>query len=133
MAGWPVVIHGDGTQTRDFTYVSDTARGIVLAATADRAVGETINVGQGREIAIRELAEIIALITRRNGLEVRHGPSRPGDVLRLCADTRKSSELLGFHPQVSLREGLRRLHAWYESSGSSPEVLLADEIETNWQ
>jgi UDP-glucose 4-epimerase len=132
MAGRPLVVHGDGTQTRDFTYVTDTARGILLAATAERAVGQTVNLGQGKEISINQLAEAIGAATGRNDLDVRHGPSRPGDVLRLYADTRRAVELLGFRAEISLREGLSRVRAWYESSSLSPEALLADEIEMNW-
>ena len=133
MAGRPLVVHGDGTQTRDFTYVADTARGILLAATAEKAVGETINLGQGKEISINQLAEAVGAATGRNDLDIRHGAPRPGDVLRLYSDSRKAAELLGFRPEISLREGLSRLRAWYESSGLSPEALLADEIEMNWQ
>ena len=133
MAGRPLVVHGDGMQTRDFTYVADTAHGIVLAATADRAVGETINLGQGKEISINQLARAIGAATGRNDLNIVHGPARPGDVLRLYADSRKATELIGFRPQTSLGEGLIRLRGWYESSRLSPEALLANEIELNWQ
>lgn len=133
MAGRPLMVHGDGTQTRDFTFVADTARGILLAATADKAVGETINLGQGKEITVNELAQAVGAATGRSDLEVRHGPGRPGDVLRLYADSRRAEALLGFRPEVSLREGLRRLRAWYEASGRSPEALLAEEVEVNWQ
>ncbi len=60
LAGRPMVVFGDGTQTRDFTYVEDTARGILLAGMADTAVGQTINLGSGREIAINDLAHEVA-------------------------------------------------------------------------
>jgi UDP-glucose 4-epimerase len=133
MAGRPLVIHGDGMQTRDFTYVADTARGIVLAANAERAVGQTINLGQGKEISIKELAAAIAASTGRNELDIRYGPSRPADVLRLLADNRRAAELLTFSPEITLREGLGRLRDWYKSSGVSPETLLEDEVEINWQ
>jgi UDP-glucose 4-epimerase len=133
MAGRPLLVHGDGRQTRDFTYVADTARGILLAAMADRAVGETINLGQGKEISINELVGAIGAATGRNNLDILYGPPRPGDVLRLHADNRKAAELIGYTPQTSLREGLIRLRAWYQSSELSPETLLADEIEMNWQ
>jgi UDP-glucose 4-epimerase len=133
MAGRSLIVHGDGTQTRDFTYVADTARGILLAAATDKAVGNTINLGHGEEISINELALTVGAVVRRNDIQIQHGPSRPGDVLRLYADNRKAAELLGFVPQISLLEGLHRLKAWYESSGRTPEALLADEQETNWQ
>ena len=133
MVGRPLIIHGDGTQTRDFTYVSDTARGILLAAAAEQATGATINLGSGTETSINTLAELVGAAVGRNRVEHEYRPPRPGDVMRLCADSRKASELLGFAPQVGLQEGLVRLKTWYENSGLAPEVLLAEEIETNWQ
>ena len=133
LAGKPLIVHGDGTQTRDFTYVADTARGILLTATSDAAIGETINLGQGREISINELALEIGAATGRNDLEIRHGSPRPGDVLRLFADSSKAAALVGFEPKITLREGLMRLRGWYASSGLDPDQLLADEVEMNWQ
>jgi len=133
LAGRPLLVHGDGAQTRDFTFVSDTARGIVLAASVEEAVGETLNLGQGNEISILELARAIGAATGRNDIEIRHGPARPGDVLRLHADSSKARELLGFEPEISLSEGLRRLRAWYEESGVALESLLEQERDTNWR
>jgi UDP-glucose 4-epimerase len=133
MAGRPLIVHGDGTQTRDFSYVADTARAIMSAATAEKAIGETINIGHGKEISINELAETIAAVVRRNDVQVQRAPPRPGDVLRLCADSHKAASLLGFAPEVTLHEGLRRLKDWYDISGTAPEVLLAQEREQNWQ
>lgn len=133
MAGKPMIIFGDGTQTRDFTYVSDTARGIMMAGFADSAVGQTINLGSGFEIAINELAEEIALILQQSNTSLIHDEPRPGDVLRLYAETTKAYKLLGFKPQISLREGLTKLKDWYLSLGESPEVLLENEIIHNWE
>jgi UDP-glucose 4-epimerase len=133
MAGRPLLVHGDGAQTRDFSYVADTARGILLAAQSEKAIGETINIGNGKEISINALAESIGAVVRCNDLQLKHGPARPGDVLRLYADSGKAASLLGFAPQISLREGLSRLKLWYEDSGVDPSALLAEEIEANWQ
>jgi len=133
MAGRPMVIFGDGTQTRDFTYVSDTARGILMAGLADVAVGQTINLGSGREIAINELAREVAAIVRRPDAGVIHDAPRPGDTLRLYADIIKAGQLLGFEPRVTFREGLIRLRDWYLSLGQPPELLLGQEIVRNWE
>jgi UDP-glucose 4-epimerase len=133
MAGRRLVIHGTGAQTRDFTFVSDTAQGIILAATATQAVGETINLGQGKEISINLLAEQIRVVTGRETLEVVHARPRPGDVLRLCADGRKAAELIGFRPKTRLNDGLTQLRNWYEASGFSAETMLKEEIEVNWE
>jgi len=133
MAGRPMVIFGDGTQTRDFTYVSDIARGILMAGLADDAVGQTINFGSGCEIAIKELARQVAAAVGQSDAAVIHDDPRPGDTLRLYADTTKACQLLGFEPEVTLREGLTRLRDWYLSLGESPEVLLEQEILRNWE
>lgn len=133
LTGRPMVVFGDGTQTRDFTYVSDAARGIILAGLSDDAVGQTINLGSGYEIAINDLAREVAAIAGCPKAEVVHDIPRPGDVLRLYADTSKASQLIGFKPQVTLPEGLTRLRDWYMSLGKSPEELLDQEIVHNWE
>lgn len=133
MAGKPMVIFGDGRQTRDFTYVSDTARGIILAGESEAAVGQTLNIGQGREITIRDLAQQVATAVGRDRAQVLYDQSRPGDVLRLFADSGNARGLLGYEPRVSLAEGLVRLHRWYLGSGLSAEQMLADERLHNWQ
>jgi len=133
MAGKPMVIFGDGSQTRDFTFVGDTARGILLAGFSDEVVGETINLGQGTEISINALAREVANVASGNGAPVVHTAPRPGDVLRLYADASKARQMLGFRPTISLREGLSRLKAWYQSLEKDPEALLDDEVEQNWK
>src|SRR5690606_8902423 len=131
LAGRPMVVFGDGAQTRDFTYVSDTAAGILLAGEHEGAIGETINLGFGREVTINELATKVSAAVGRPAV-VTHDIPRPGDVLRLYADTSKAQALLGFQPTVTLEEGLRRLAAWYEACGVPPERLLEAEVVRNW-
>jgi UDP-glucose 4-epimerase len=131
-AGRPLVVFGDGRQTRDFTEVSDTARGILAAGFADKAVGETINVGSGYEIEIGELARAVVEVVGRE-VPVEHDEPRPGDVLRLYADATRARELLGFEPRIGLRDGLRRLLEWYRASGQSPEELLRHDVRRNWE
>jgi UDP-glucose 4-epimerase len=133
LAGKPMVIFGDGSQTRDFTFVSDTARGILVAGLADSTVGETINIGSGFEIPIRELADEVRLVTNRPDAVIIHEADRPGDVLRLYSDTSKAHRLIGFEPRVSLRDGLTQLLAWYQSQGKTPEEMLRTEIVKNWE
>jgi UDP-glucose 4-epimerase len=133
MAGKPMVIFGDGTQTRDFTFVRDTAHGILLAGYADNAVGETINLGQGQEITVNALAEKVKQVIGTGNSEITYIDQRPGDVLRLFADSARASNLLQFSPQVGLGEGLKELYAWYKESKHSPEELLENEIVQNWK
>ena len=129
----PLVIFGDGTQTRDFTYVGDTARGIIEAGTAEDAVGRTINLGGGAEISIGELAREVANVVGHPDAEVIYDAPRPGDVLRLYSDTALAEQILGFEPRVSMHQGLTQLRAWYLSQSQSPQELLEQEILHNWQ
>ena len=127
-----MVIFGDGTQTRDFTFVSDSARGIILAGTQAAAVGMTINLGSGIEVTINDLARTVAAVAGRPDADVIHAEPRPGDVLRLCADMSQACTLLGYTVGVTLTEGLRQLLAWYRAQGTSPEDLLRAEVVRNW-
>ncbi|MBF0157567.1 MAG: GDP-mannose 4,6-dehydratase, partial [Magnetococcales bacterium] len=131
LAGKPLVIFGDGTQTRDFSYVEEIARGILLAGFAPAVVGETLNLGSGREIRINDLAATVARVIGRD-CTIEHAPPRPGDVLRLFADAGKSRRLLGFTHEITLEEGLRRLKTWYDDLGQTPDELLATEVVHNW-
>jgi UDP-glucose 4-epimerase len=131
LANRPMVVFGDGTQTRDFTYVSDTARGIVLAGLADAAVGRTINLGSGSEIAINDLARVVGRVAGTDGGIV-HDDPRPGDVGRLYAETSLARELLGYRAEIGFDQGLRQLLDWYRSLELTPEQLLEREVVRNW-
>ena len=131
LAGRPLVVFGDGTQTRDFTFVSDTASAIIAAGLTDAAVGETINVGSGSSVSIGALAQAVGRATGRP-VEISLDAPRPGDVHDLCADTTKAAALLRCPPMVKLEDGLRRLLAWYSASGADPGELLAHERVRNW-
>jgi UDP-glucose 4-epimerase len=107
------VIFGDGTQTRDFTYVSNVVDANLRAARhPGRLGGEVFNVGAGVQTS---LAELVALFNEITGQDLRpiHEPARAGDVLHSLADVGKIERTLGYRPAVSLREGLGRTLAWY--------------------
>ena len=133
LAGKPMVIFGDGTQTRDFTFVADTAGGILAAGFSEAALGQTINLGSDKEIQIRELAQTIAEALDRPTAEIIQADPRPGDVLRLLADSSKAKKLLQFQPTVSLLDGISRLQDWYANQGKTPEELLEREVVRNWE
>ena len=133
MAGRPMVIFGDGEQTRDFTFVSDTAAGILAAGLSDGAVGQTINLGHGKEITITRLATMIAEVLGRPNAEIKYSERRPGDVLRLLSDSSKARKLFGFKTTVDLRDGLASLRDWYAIQQKSPEELLEEEVLLNWE
>lgn len=133
LAGKPMVIFGDGSQTRDFTFVTDTAAGICAAGLSDGAVGQTINLGNGKEITINRLATIIAEVLGRPDAEITYAERRPGDVVRLLSDSSKARNLFGFKTTVSLRDGLGCLLDWYQGQGKTPEKLLEEEVVFNWE
>jgi UDP-glucose 4-epimerase len=131
LAGQPLIVFGDGTQTRDFTYVADSARGIQLAGANDAAIGRTLNLGSGVELTINSLAAAIMTAAGRT-VSVEHHMPRPGDVLRLCADMTQARALLGYEPRVALADGLSQLLDWYRQQDASPEELLRSEVVRNW-
>jgi UDP-glucose 4-epimerase len=112
--------------------VEDSARGIVAAGVAPRAVGATINIGSGHEITVNELARLVGEVTG-TGLSPEYHPGRPGDVLRLYSDSRRATDLLGWTPQVSLREGLEKLVAWHDEQGTDWSRALTEDVPHNWE
>jgi GDP-L-fucose synthase len=108
-----VVLWGDGSPTREFLYVEDAAEAFVLAA--ERYDGEApVNIGAGKEISIRELAELIAELTGFTG-EITWDESMPNGQPRRSLDASRAKELFGFEARTSLREGLERTIAWYRA------------------
>lgn len=129
----PPIIFGDGEQTRDFVHVTDTARIIADLAECDAAVGQTVNLGTGQEIAIGRLADLISVTVGRPGLAPEYREARPGDVRRLCADASVARRLVGAQPRVSLAEGIRDLVEWFRSQPLSASQMLSQMVERNWE
>jgi nucleoside-diphosphate-sugar epimerase len=109
----PAIIHGDGEQTRDFTYVANVVDGVLRAVEAPGAVGEVINVATSSRVSLNELFAVLKKLTG-SSLIASHGPARAGDVRDSQADISKAHRLLGYQPHVSFEEGLRRTLAWIE-------------------
>jgi UDP-glucose 4-epimerase len=109
-AGRAPTIHGDGLQTRDFTYVANAVQALVKAADAPAAAGKSYNVGTGRRVSLLELVEVLNRQLGRH-LVPRHGAPRPGDVRHSCADITQARRDLGYEPTVSFEEGLQALLA----------------------
>jgi UDP-glucose 4-epimerase len=93
-------------------------------------VGETVNIGRGSEISINELARLVGEVAGRADIAVERIEPRPGDVLRLYADTTKARRCSA-RPEVTLRGGLQRLKDWYLAQGKAK--LLEHERVRNWQ
>ncbi|MCZ7663037.1 MAG: GDP-mannose 4,6-dehydratase [Thermoleophilia bacterium] len=111
--GLPVTVYGDGSQSRDFTYVDDIARGTILGL---RPLGfEVINLGGDRPVSLRE---VISLVERQAGREaaLEYEPGHPADVPATWASIEKAGMLLGWRPEVSLEEGVARLARWYREN-----------------
>ena len=106
-AGEPLPVHGDGGQTRDFTYVGDVVRGLMAAATAEGVSGKVFNLAGGQSTSLLELAHLAGRVL---GVEVkiRHEPAREGDVRDSRGDGTRARKAFGFRTEVSLEEGLRR-------------------------
>lgn len=133
LAGQRMTIFGDGEQTRDFTYVDELAEGIIEAGGCDSAVGETINLGQGMETTVNDLARVVAGVCGANKLQTDYQPARPGDVRRLFADRSRAGELFGWVPKIELADGVSRLRDWYEAQGISPHKLLEQVSVRSWE
>ncbi|MPZ07151.1 MAG: NAD-dependent epimerase/dehydratase family protein [Nitrososphaeraceae archaeon] len=103
---------------RDFTFVSDTARGIIQAMITDGINGETINIGTGKSVQIRELVGIIAdIMSHEPSITIDASRIRPDDVETLICDYSKANRLLGWSPTVSLRHGLEVTIDWIRKNG----------------
>jgi GDP-L-fucose synthase len=116
-------VWGTGTASREFLFVRDAARGIALAA-AHYDKPDPVNLGSGREITIRDLAELICDLCGFRG-EVRWDASKPDGQPRRCLDTRRASREFGFRASTSFRDGLIETIAWYERNRDRVEQRIA--------
>lgn len=108
-----IPIYGDGRQTRDFTFVSDAVAANLAAATVPEAVGEVFNIGGGSRVALTEVIDTMEQIVNKPIL--RYYKERAiGDARHTSADVSKAQNVLGYNPQVSLREGLTREWEWIQ-------------------
>lgn len=126
------VIFGDGTQTRDFTYISDTVKGIVMASESDLLIGQTINIARGQEVSISKLAKIISEKLGKEDIEIVYKEQRPGDVMRHYADVKKAQETLAFYASMDIGEGIDKYIKWFTSQGYDYKRLLDKDMVFNW-
>jgi UDP-glucose 4-epimerase len=114
----PPIIYGDGTQTRDYTYIKDAVNAYDLTLNHDCAIREPLNFGTGTEVSINEIANKIISIFGKNGiLAPTHIESRIGEVERLIADFSEAKKVLGWEPSVSFDQGLNEFAKWYQAYG----------------
>lgn len=125
--GEPIVVFGDGSQSRDFTFVDDIAAGTVAAL---EPLGfEVINLGGDRPVLLSAIIEQIAELTGKKA-QIEYRPAHPADVPTTWADVSKAAKLLNWRPRISIEEGLRRCVAWYRDNREMARSLeLCDRKE----
>ena len=110
------MIQGDGEQTRDFIYVKDTVRGLIIPYENEASRGQIINLGTGKDISMNRLLKLICDYMGYEG-EWERQPERTSDVKKLCADIGKARKLMGFEPETSFEDGIRESLDWYMHNG----------------
>lgn len=116
-AGEPIPFFGDGSTSRDYTYIDDIVSGVLASLERAGEHGYRVwNLGSDRPVTLRELVETIGEVVGRKP-EIERKPMQPGDVPRTWADLTRAGEELGYRPTTKLREGLERQHAWMRSVG----------------
>ncbi|MCU0561831.1 MAG: SDR family NAD(P)-dependent oxidoreductase [Desulfobacterales bacterium] len=117
--GMPPLIHGDGSQTRDFVYVGDVVAALIAAATAAAAAGRVFNVGTGGAVSIRRLWAEVARLAGA-ACTPRFGPRRAGDVPHSVAAVAAAAEGLNFSPRVGFEQGLALTLGWFKENRKGP-------------
>jgi UDP-glucose 4-epimerase len=115
LAGQPLEVHGDGLQSRDFTYVDNVVEANLLAARAAGIAGEAFNVACGDRFTLLDVVEAIEAALGHK-VERAHEPSRAGDVRHTLADISKAMSLLSYRPLVAFDEGMKRTVAWFQNA-----------------
>ena len=126
LAGEPLTVHGDGTQTRCFCHVSDVVKALAQLAHEDRSVGEILNIGSDEEVSIMRLAELVRELAGSSSEIIKipyHQAYAAGfeDMARRVPDISKIHSLIGFRPEKSLSEIIKDVIHYHKSEG--PEVL----------
>ncbi len=118
LCGEPLTVHGDGTATRDWLHVDDTAAAIeaLIAAPRERVSGEVVNVATGVDISVREIAALVLEAVGDPCGTVTHVEQRPGQVERHIGSTAKLAQLTGWRASIGFEDGLERTIAWYREN-----------------
>jgi UDP-N-acetylglucosamine 4-epimerase len=123
--GQPPVINGDGTTSRDFTYVANVVHANLLSLFTknQKAVNQVYNIGYGEQTSLLQLVQDLKKITGVS-VEPIHAPERSGDVKHSLADISKAKTLLGYNPAISVEEGLRQTCEWYKLKHESLKLKV---------
>jgi UDP-glucose 4-epimerase len=117
ISGRAPVIYGDGSQSRDFVYVKDVVKALILAADTKNSAGQVLNIGSGSNVTINGLWELIASLAGQQ-LMPEYKPARAGDILHSIADINLAESLLNFKIDFSLEQGLAATLEWYRGQRS---------------
>jgi UDP-glucose 4-epimerase len=121
----PPIIYGDGTQTRDYTFVADAVKAYDLLLNHDEPITEPVNIGSGSELSIIEIARrIIDLCGRSGQIEPVHSDPRMGEVKRLIANASRAKELLGWRADYNFEQGLKDFVQWYKNYGFEERIRI---------
>jgi nucleoside-diphosphate-sugar epimerase len=110
----PVTVYGNGKQTRSFCYIIDNIIGLLLLTACSKAKGETVNIGNSREVSILELAEKVKEITKSKST-IEFQPLPKDDPKRRCPHTGKIESLIGWKANVNFEDGLKRTITWFSA------------------
>jgi UDP-glucose 4-epimerase len=121
----PPIIYGDGTQTRDYTFVADAVKAYDLLLNHKEPITEPVNIGSGSELSIIEIARrIIDLCGRSGQIEPVHSDPRMGEVKRLIANASRAKELLGWRADYNFEQGLKDFVQWYKNYGFEERIRI---------
>ena len=112
LKGEPITMYGDGSTSRDYTYVDDTVQGVIAAMKYDKSNFEIINLGNNYTISLKELVNAIENVMGKKAV-IEQLPEQPGDVPKTFADISKAKKLLDYNPQIKLEEGLKKFYDWF--------------------
>lgn len=112
LKGEPVTLYGNGSTSRDYTYVDDIVQGVIAAMKYDQSPFEIINLGNNYTVSLKDLVQLLEEVTGKQA-NIEQLPEQPGDVPKTFADISKAKQLLGYHPATPLKEGLHKFHTWF--------------------
>jgi len=112
LKGQPITMYGDGSSSRDYTFVDDIVQGLIAAVRYDKTGYEIINLGNSYSISLNELIQTVEEVTGKKAI-IEQLPDQPGDLPKTFADISKAKNLLGYTPQTKLKEGIKQFYDWF--------------------
>ncbi len=117
LKGEPIPVYGDGSTSRDYTYVEDTVQGIIAAMDYDKSNFEIINLGNRKTITLTELINAIEETCGQKAI-INRLPEQPGDVPQTFANISKAQKLLGYNPETDIKDGLQTFYNWFNANSA---------------